>query len=98
MAAGKPVVAFDCDGAKEVCLDDQTGFLVNLGDLSKLALQLLRLAHEPALRQRLGRQGQQLVSERFTTDRMVDDLHHLYLRLAQNAGLIELNESTKVVH
>ena len=28
LAAAKPVVAYDCDGAGEVCLEDETGFLV----------------------------------------------------------------------
>ena len=27
LAAGKPVVAYDCDGAREVCLENETGFL-----------------------------------------------------------------------
>ena len=27
LAAGKPVVAYDCDGAREVCLEGKTGFL-----------------------------------------------------------------------
>ncbi|MGV3774562.1 MAG: glycosyltransferase, partial [Verrucomicrobiales bacterium] len=36
MAAGKPVVAFDCDGAGEVCIDDRTGWLIPPGDLQRL--------------------------------------------------------------
>ena len=28
LAAGKPVVAYDCDGAREVCRDGESGFLV----------------------------------------------------------------------
>ena len=34
LAAAKPVVAYDCDGAREVCLDGETGFLVRPGDLT----------------------------------------------------------------
>jgi glycosyltransferase involved in cell wall biosynthesis len=82
LAAARPVVAYDCDGAGEVCLENETGFLVRPGDLSGLRDRLLRLATEPALRQRLGRRGQQFVRERFDVQRMVDDLQQLYLRLA----------------
>ena len=44
LAAAKPVVAYDCDGASEVCLDGQTGFLVQPGDLTGLKNRLLQLA------------------------------------------------------
>src|ERR1043166_518106 len=43
LAAGKPVVAFDCDGAKEVCLEGETGFLVKPGDLETLSGRVLSL-------------------------------------------------------
>jgi hypothetical protein len=38
------------------------------------------------LRQRLGRRGQQFVQERFAVQRMVDDLHQLYLRLGASVA------------
>ncbi|MCX6928837.1 MAG: glycosyltransferase family 4 protein [Verrucomicrobia bacterium] len=81
LAAGRPVVAYDCDGAGEVCLDHETGFLVRPGDLSGLCERLLQLAQDAPLRQRLGNRGQQFVLEHFGVQRMVDDLHQLYLRL-----------------
>jgi glycosyltransferase involved in cell wall biosynthesis len=85
LAAAKPVVAYDCDGASEVCLDDETGFLVRAGDLPGLSDRILRLADDPALRRRFGEQGRQLVRDHFTAGRMVEDLHQLYLRLAASA-------------
>jgi glycosyltransferase involved in cell wall biosynthesis len=81
LAAGRPVVAYDADGAREVCLENETGFLLRPGDLPGLSARLLRLAQDPALRQRLGHRGQQFVRERFSVQRMVDDLYQLYLRL-----------------
>jgi glycosyltransferase involved in cell wall biosynthesis len=81
LAAARPVVAYDADGAKEVCLENETGFLLKPGDLTGLHERLLRLAQDPALRQRMGLRGQQFVQERFGVQRMVDDLYQLYLRL-----------------
>jgi len=49
MAAARPVVAYDCDGAGEVCLDNETGFLLRPGDLAGLGDRLLRLAQDAAL-------------------------------------------------
>lgn len=84
LAAGRPVIAYDCDGAKEVCIEDKTGFLLRPGDLNGLTDRLLRLANDLALRERLGRAGQEFVSERFSAERMVNELHSLYLKLASN--------------
>jgi glycosyltransferase involved in cell wall biosynthesis len=82
LAAARPVLAYDCDGAREVCLQNQTGFLISPGDQPALVARMLQLARDPALRLRLGRAGRQFVQERFDAQRMVDQLHALYLRLA----------------
>jgi glycosyltransferase involved in cell wall biosynthesis len=82
MAAGKPVVAYDCDGAREVCVDGVTGFLLRPGDLSGLTKSLLDLAGNAALRERLGMAGRASVREKFSVERMVVALHTLYLKLA----------------
>jgi glycosyltransferase involved in cell wall biosynthesis len=82
LAAGRPVVAYDCNGANEVCLDNETGFLVRPGDLQALTERLLRLARDQDLRSRLAQRGRQFVRERYSVERMVDDLHALYVKLA----------------
>jgi glycosyltransferase involved in cell wall biosynthesis len=82
LAAGKPVVAYDCDGAREVCLDDQTGFLLRPGDTHGLADKLSRIIDNVPLRERLGQSGQEFVRKKFSVQRMVDDLQSLYLKLA----------------
>jgi glycosyltransferase involved in cell wall biosynthesis len=85
LAAARPVVAYDCDGAGEVCLSNETGFLVPAGDRSMLVERLAQLASDPPLRERLGRLGQQRVRELFSVERMVESLHTLYRRLAPAA-------------
>ncbi len=88
LAAAKPVVAYDCDGAREVCLENETGFLLRPGDLSTLTQQLLQLANDPALCERLGHSGREFVKPRFSVEKLVDDLHQLYLRLAEKKGIL----------
>jgi len=82
LAAGKPIVSYDFDGADEVCLDGETGFLVHTGDTATVTQRLLQLANDAPLRERLGRRGQQFVRENFAVEQMVDNLYHLYLKLA----------------
>ena len=81
LAAAKPVVAYDCDGAREVCFDGQTGFLLRPGDLTGLTNRLLQLAGDPALCKKLGRSGTDFIRENFAVEKMVDSLYHLYLKL-----------------
>ena len=81
LAAGKPIVAYDCDGAREVCLDNETGFLVKPGNVEAVAHWLGELITQPVLRERLGARGRALVQTQFPVQRMVDELHALYERL-----------------
>jgi glycosyltransferase involved in cell wall biosynthesis len=87
LAACKPVVAYDFDGADEICLDGQTGFLVRTGDMATVAQKLLQLANNAELRKRFGQNGQNFVRENFAVEKMVDDQYNVYLKLAAERGL-----------
>jgi len=86
LAAGKPVVAYDCDGANEVCLPGQTGFLIKPKDFAALEKALVSLAQDKQLCAKLGQRGSELVRDWFPVERMVDDLYHLYQRLLAERG------------
>ena len=83
LAAGKPVVAYDFDGADEVCLENETGFIVHTGDMDAAAQRLLQLANDAALREKFGRAGTAFVRENFSVEKMVDDQYNVYLRLLE---------------
>ena len=73
LAAGRPVVAFDCDGAREVCRDGETGFLVRPGHLHGLTERLLLLARDPKLRAELAARGREFVRANFAVEQMIDE-------------------------
>lgn len=81
MAAAKPVVVYDCDGAREACRDGETGFLVQSGDLAALKDRLLQLAGNPALGNKMGQAGRQFAREHFPVEKMVRDIYNLYMKL-----------------
>lgn len=87
LAAGKPVVAYDFDGADEVCLENETGFVVRTGDTAAAAEKLLLLARNPALREKFDRAGMAFVRENFSVEKMVDDQYNIYLKLAAERGI-----------
>jgi glycosyltransferase involved in cell wall biosynthesis len=95
LAAGRPVVAFDCDGAGEVCRDGETGYLIPVGDRVRLEQRLVELAGDPELRHRLGDQGRRFVADRFSVSAMVDALRALYLKLAQERGMAPADSGTR---
>jgi len=53
-AAGKPVVASDIGGLRDIVVDGETGLLVPPGDRPALAAAMQRLIGDPGLRERLG--------------------------------------------
>jgi glycosyltransferase involved in cell wall biosynthesis len=87
LAAGKPVIAYDFDGADEVCLENETGFVVRTGDTAAAAEKLLQLAKDTGLRERFGQCGQQFVKENFSVEKMVADQYTVYRKLAAQRGI-----------
>ena len=87
LAAAKPVIAYDFDGADEVCLENQTGFVVRTGDTGAVAERLLQFAGDVGLREKFGRAGRAFVKENFSVEKMVDDQYLVYLKLAAERGL-----------
>ena len=90
LAASKPIIAYDCDGAREVCIDSETGFLIppeeTCGTLPwSVFTKIYDLRAKPQRREQFGARGRELVKECFPTQRMVDELHALYLRLQAEA-------------
>jgi glycosyltransferase involved in cell wall biosynthesis len=81
LAAGKPVVSYDFDGADEVCFDGKTGFLVRTGDTAAVTDRLLKLAGNAELRMQFGCEGRKFVRENFAVEKMVDTIYNLYLEL-----------------
>jgi len=85
LAAGKPVIAYDFDGADEVCLPNETGFLVRTGDIASVTEHLAVLAGDASLRTRLGARGRDLVAKEFRVEDMVEKIYRLYLRLRHDS-------------
>jgi len=84
LAAGRPVVAYDCDGAGEVCRDRETGFLLPPG--SNIAPAVSSLARDAELRRRMGETGREWVLREFDVEVMVHRIWETYQKLKSAAG------------
>ena len=87
LAAGKPIVAYDFDGADEICRENETGFLIRTGDTKAAAEKLLLLARDPELRSKFGRAGTDFVRENFSVEKMVKAQYTVYQQLAAQRGI-----------
>jgi glycosyltransferase involved in cell wall biosynthesis len=87
LATGCPVVATRVGGVPDVVREGEDGFLVEPGAVEEIADRLARLAADPGLRARMGAAGRARVLPRYSIDRLIDDVDHLYRTLLERKGL-----------
>jgi len=80
-AAGRPLVATDVPGCREIVRPGETGLLVPRRDPAALADALAKLAADPALRRRLGGGARRLAEAEFGGARVAAETLALYRRL-----------------
>ena len=78
MAAGKPVVGIRMGAVPEIIRDGVDGLLVDPEDIGGLAQGIARLLSDREFAERVGRQGQLLVRERFSVERMAIEVEQVY--------------------
>ena len=78
LIAGRPVVSYDIDGAREVTISGETGILVPPKDTAALADALATLVGNAEMRSQLGRAGQMRFTERFRHQTMTRQVRQLY--------------------
>ena len=72
MSMGRPIVATDAPGCREVTLHGQNGLLVPPRSPQALAEALAAFADDPGLAARMGREGRRLAEQEFDADKAAD--------------------------
>jgi len=86
-AAGRPIIASDVTGCREVVRDGVEGLLVPRGDIDAAARALVRLAGDADLRARLGAAANARFRERFTEEAVIRTMTALYAELRKMDGV-----------
>jgi glycosyltransferase involved in cell wall biosynthesis len=94
MIMGKPVVATDCDGSRELVLDGKTGFLVPPCDPVALADRIAYLLDHPDEARRMGQAGKRRIEEDFSLKTMVDKTVDVYKHAIQASNSRYVREAT----
>jgi len=67
-AAGKPAVAYDVRGVRDIIENGRTGFLVRPGNVDELCKAVSSLLENEQLRVKMGIEGQKRIREKFSLD------------------------------
>jgi glycosyltransferase involved in cell wall biosynthesis len=90
MAVGLPIVSYDNGGQVDFLVDEQTGFLVKLGDHQSLAQRTQTLIDNGALRQRIGQFNRQHVEDYYIAScgRKYQVLYDALVRAPRGSGWV----------
>jgi len=89
MALGVPVVTTDVAGAKELVVNNETGFVVDQKDIQGLASSILKILDHESVRSSMARAGRERVENDFSflqRLRKIEDLYSLILGEKPNQG------------
>ena len=84
MSAGKPIVANNVDGASDVVINGETGFLVRAHQPEEMAERILFLLDNEEQCNQMGRVAQERSND-FSRQRMVNQIESLYKELRPDA-------------
>jgi glycosyltransferase involved in cell wall biosynthesis len=82
-ACGRPLVATDAPGCREICIANQTGLLVPIEDPPALAHAILTLAQSQELRARFGVAARKLVEDKLSARIIGRSIVELYNKLTR---------------
>ena len=91
-ACGRPLIATDAPGCREIVIDDQTGLLVPIENPTKLASAILRLAESRDLRARYGDAARDLVVDKLSAKIIGRSIVQLYNGLTRGEEDADLGE------
>lgn len=82
-SCGLPLVATDVTGCREICRNEINGLLIPPRDPAAICDAVARLADDPELRARFGRESRHLVETRFSEEIIVEQTMALYSEIQQ---------------
>jgi glycosyltransferase involved in cell wall biosynthesis len=77
-ATGRPIVAYDIPGCREIVKHGENGLLVPRSDQDALVDAVMQLIADDDLRKRMGAKGRAIFEQTFSLDRVVGATLNLY--------------------
>ncbi|MCM1134503.1 MAG: glycosyltransferase family 4 protein [Clostridium sp.] len=85
MGRGIPNISTRIAAIPEIICEGENGFLIEPGDVKRLAELLQQLAEDEELRGRIGQEGRRQVIENFSLEKNIAELEEIYERVRRDA-------------
>ena len=85
-ASGRPIVASDVPGCREVVRDGENGYLVPAHDPRAVAEAIKKLITDPSQRDRMGSRGREIAVQEFSSGQVIHETLAVYHSLASAEG------------
>lgn len=85
-SCGRPIVATDAPGCREIVRHGENGLLVPIRNVSALADAIRTLLDDPQLRSRMGAAGREIARKEFTIEAVTKSTLELYETMLQRGG------------
>ena len=83
-AVGRPIVATDVAGCREIVKDEYNGFLVPVGDVKQISSAIQKIILSKEKQCQFGKNGRELVLKTFTKEKIIDQTMNAYSLMKQN--------------
>ena len=77
-ACGKPIIATNVTGCRDIVVDGKNGILVNSKDSDDLFLAMKKMVQNKKIRLSMSKKGRNFIKKNFSIDNTVKNLIHLY--------------------
>lgn len=83
MAVGVPIISTPVGGIPEAVIENRNGFLITPGDVDSLCGKIVELGQNKKLREKMGRESQKIIKEKFEINSIVGRLGEIYGEVAE---------------
>ena len=85
-ACGKPVIASEVGGLKDLVINGETGLLFEPGNVKQLVRSIFNLTNGNDVAKEMGLKGKNFVRENFTVEKVVERLEKVYEEVVEGCA------------
>jgi len=80
-ASGVPVISTDVGGVRNIVNNEETGFVIKIGDINAYVLKMMLLIDDKNLRNQFSSKGWEYVGNKYNYKNLADNMEKYYLEL-----------------
>lgn len=81
VSMGKPVIMTNAGGCTELINQEESGYVVPVGDVEALVVKIKNLAENTSLRESMGRKAKQKIATDISIEKTIQDFHEFFQKI-----------------